>query len=1041
MAANRKDAALSQIKTSLIRAHRGVFDNITVSNSSQFIGPTGSKGITGTTGQTGSGDTGPTGATGPVGPTGDCTGITGPTGFSGATGPTGASGETGHTGATGTFGGGVVVTPQLVTPLITHQTGDPEVKIRSFSDTASISVSNSGNLSLTTGAVSATLNSTGFKVDGPLESTADIKSLSAEISWYCDVGGTLLAGTVTPANATNTTSGSLRVSGGVGITQDVFVGGALDTVDSINIQDTSTSGSSVTGALTVAGGVGIVENCNIGGNLGVTGTATVGQDVFVGGALDTVNEINIQDTSTSVSAVTGALTVAGGVGIVENCNIGGNLGVTGTTTVGQDVFVGGALDTVDEINIQDTSTSVSAVTGALTVAGGVGIVENCNIGGNLGVTGTATVGQDVFVGGALDTVESINIQDTSTSVSAVTGALTVAGGVGIVENCNIGGNLGVTGTATVGLDVFVGGSLDTVNEINIQDTSTSGSSVTGALTVAGGVGIVENCNIGGNLGVTGTATVGLDVFVGGSLDTVNEINIQDTSTSVSAVTGALTVAGGVGIVENCNIGGDLVNNDDLIIQNNDLQPEVLTGYIDQGYEVLDSSVLSTGWNGFYAFDHNDSAYWQSIGGIYNASGIYIGAATTIIDTTSYPGEWLQLKFPFHVRVESYKLQDGFGEIPNEWILAGSDDAITWSEVSQGDYVTYPLTSSKSTTPIINCGTPAGWLYYRLVITSTNTVSLGAAKLRNMFWYGRRLDSKYIQAETVHAFGCMNIGGCLTVDGVFSKAIEASGISINSGKAINVNQLDLITNGLTAPFSYGFTSSSSTDLGYSWAAFRAFDKLTAARWQSAPNTYDPSDGSAIAGVTTTFTDASTSIGQYINLIFPVNMYITGYKIVLYSGNSAPDKFRLGGRDNSSGNFTLIDDKSAGYTGYGLTTDETTSEMINVDTPFMGNELRLSVSEINPGGESALWIRELIFYGGRVDANSITTQILHCTDNLAVDGDLTVNGTIQAVGDLKLTTQTPASASATGATGTIAYDGSYIYICSGTDTWLRASIVTW
>ena len=37
--------------------------------------------------------------------------------------------------------------------------------------------------------------------------------------------------------------------------------------------------------------------------------------------------------------------------------------------------------------------------------------------------------------------------------------------------------------------------------------------------------------------------------------------------------------------------------------------------------------------------------------------------------------------------------------------------------------------------------------------------------------------------------------------------------------------------------------------------------------------------------------------------------------------------------------------------------------------------------------------------------------------------------------------PASASASGEPGQIAYDGSYIYVCTAADTWRRASIATW
>lgn len=41
----------------------------------------------------------------------------------------------------------------------------------------------------------------------------------------------------------------------------------------------------------------------------------------------------------------------------------------------------------------------------------------------------------------------------------------------------------------------------------------------------------------------------------------------------------------------------------------------------------------------------------------------------------------------------------------------------------------------------------------------------------------------------------------------------------------------------------------------------------------------------------------------------------------------------------------------------------------------------------------------------------------------------------------TSQTPASASATGTTGTIAWDSSFLYVCVSTDSWKRVAIATW
>lgn len=37
--------------------------------------------------------------------------------------------------------------------------------------------------------------------------------------------------------------------------------------------------------------------------------------------------------------------------------------------------------------------------------------------------------------------------------------------------------------------------------------------------------------------------------------------------------------------------------------------------------------------------------------------------------------------------------------------------------------------------------------------------------------------------------------------------------------------------------------------------------------------------------------------------------------------------------------------------------------------------------------------------------------------------------------------PASASATGTAGQLAYDSSYLYVCTAADTWVRTAITTW
>ena len=62
---------------------------------------------------------------------------------------------------------------------------------------------------------------------------------------------------------------------------------------------------------------------------------------------------------------------------------------------------------------------------------------------------------------------------------------------------------------------------------------------------------------------------------------------------------------------------------------------------------------------------------------------------------------------------------------------------------------------------------------------------------------------------------------------------------------------------------------------------------------------------------------------------------------------------------------------------------------------------------------------------------------------VNTGLKVNGSVEANtnGIIISTSQTPASASATGTAGTVTWDSDYVYVCTATNTWKRAALSTW
>lgn len=93
--------------------------------------------------------------------------------------------------------------------------------------------------------------------------------------------------------------------------------GALQVNGLTALKNASNSSTPADGALVVTGGTGIGKNLNVGGNLSITGTAHFGGNTTFG------SKVNISDPSSSTSPADGALTVAGGVGIGKELNVGG----------------------------------------------------------------------------------------------------------------------------------------------------------------------------------------------------------------------------------------------------------------------------------------------------------------------------------------------------------------------------------------------------------------------------------------------------------------------------------------------------------------------------------------------------------------------------------------------------------------------------------------------------------------------------------------------------------------------------------------------
>ena len=387
-------------------------------------------------------------------------------------------------------------------------------------------------------------------------------------------GNVLVNGIQTISNvrdSTDISNGALIVQGGVGIYGNTNVGGNLVIqknsqfignvlVDGIQTISNITESTGIdNGALVVQGGVGILGNTNVGGNLVIQKNSQLIGDVLVDGIQ------TISNTTESNGIDNGALVVQGGVGITGNTNVGGNLVIQKNSQFIENVLVDGIQ------TISNSTESNGIDNGALVVQGGVGITGNTNVGGNLVIQKNSQLIGNVLVDGIQ------TISNSTESNGTTTGSLVVQGGVGITRNTNVGGNLVIQKNSQ-----FIGNVL--VDGIQTISNSTESNGVSnGAFVVQGGVGILGNTNVGGNLVIQKNSKFIENVLVDG----IQTISNSTESNGVS--NGAFVVQGGVGILRNTNVGGNLV-----IQKNSQLIGNVLVDGIQTISNTTESNGVSNG---------------------------------------------------------------------------------------------------------------------------------------------------------------------------------------------------------------------------------------------------------------------------------------------------------------------------------------------------------------------------------------------------------------------------------------------------------------
>jgi hypothetical protein len=312
----------------------------------------------------------------------------------------------------------------------------------------------------------------------------------------------------------------------------------------------------------------------------------------------------------------------------------------------------------------------------------------------------------------------------------------------------------------------------------------------------------------------------------------------------------------------------------------------------------------------YAFDKivdrggNGSNIWNTGQPFLGASGTYYPDGTygywivsgydvvTTISGAAHHGEWLQIQLPTSICLQAYSIQsraDSFyTQCPNTWILAGSDDGITWSAVDQR--TNQAPQSSQIVTYV--CNSPVSYAYYRIVVSKIGT------------WGSQQFAS----------IGEMRLFGSQVFTGT-----EYPPVTLTTGVTGTNPATSIVSNLFYGTGTYVLSGSSSNVTANAYP-FMAFDKSVQVGGGLSPYTpanawvtsnafaYSNTLGTYLAGAFATVASGTTYNGEWLQVKLPSSTNIYGYSIQskLDKSNNFPYSWVMCGSQDGS-TWTLTDQR--------------------------------------------------------------------------------------------------------------------------------------
>ena len=399
---------------------------------------------------------------------------------------------------------------------------------------------------------------------------------TSEVFTGTDAG--LIAGNLALSSnvgSTSTTTGTLVVTGGTGISENLWVGGTAN----------------VAGNTTLQGTLGVTNLATFNNGVTIAGNTTAATEYF-----RITNGAGTPVTKFLVDSATGNTTIEGTVTVTDNVTLNKNVTIVGSNTAATELFKIQNASSVDKFVVDSSS-------GNTTISGTLGVTGATTLSSTLGVTGATTLT------GNLTTQSGSYVYFQNTDIPTVvqngtTGAWEISGGDygsfkfdggGYVEGDTLfNNNLYLNGSLQL-KDTGSGGTASRVNNLEVRYTSTLGSTAsytpsyathtTTNARITGGAGIGTTLHIGGtganeglyvgkkNSGDTAKFSVlgaSGNTSISGTLGVAGVTSITNSTDSSSTSNGALVVTGGVGIGGQLRVNGNTTLTGDLGVDGGDL---------------------------------------------------------------------------------------------------------------------------------------------------------------------------------------------------------------------------------------------------------------------------------------------------------------------------------------------------------------------------------------------------------------------------------------------------------------------------------------